>query len=140
MGRISLCCLHIITVHLRSLLLGLRVSHFKEDKGGVPVDPTQRTLTSFLISGDASRRTGDDQRSLGSDFSDLHFISEKETAISLDNNETCHHEFGDPFERKHISDIDDKNCISSINACEMEKIELSSNKTAVRVLIKICST
>ncbi|MBA0603796.1 DNA polymerase kappa [Gossypium raimondii] len=114
-------------------LIGLRVSHFNEDKGGVPGDPTQKTLTTFFKSGDASRRTGDDQRSLGSDLSDLHFISEKETAISLDNNETCHHEFGDPFERKHLSDIDDKNCISSINACEMEKIELSSNKTAAMV-------
>ncbi|KAH1098900.1 hypothetical protein J1N35_015821 [Gossypium stocksii] len=115
-------------------LIGLRVSHFNEDKRGVPGDPTQKTLTTFLISGDPSRRTGDDQRSLGSDLSDLHFISEKETAMSLDNNETCHHEFRDPFERKHLSDIDDKNCISSINAFEMEKIdELSSNKTAAMV-------
>ncbi|XWS54679.1 hypothetical protein CRYUN_Cryun10bG0110300 [Craigia yunnanensis] len=115
-------------------LIGLRVSHFNEDKWGVPVDPTQKTLTRFLISGDAGRKTVDDQSSLGSDFSDLHFVNERETVISRDSHETCHYEFGDPFESNHLPDIDDNNCISSENAWKMEKIhELSSNKTVAMV-------
>ncbi|XVE93509.1 hypothetical protein REPUB_Repub01dG0198900 [Reevesia pubescens] len=111
-------------------LIGLRVSHFNEDKGAVPVDPTQKTLTTFLISGDSSRKIVDNQSSLGSDFSDLHFMNDRETDLSLDSHETCHHEFEDAFERNRLPDIDNNNCISSENAWEMEKIhELSSNKT-----------
>ena len=125
-------------MHLCSLLLGLRVSHFNEDKGDAPVDPTQKTLTTFLISGDAARKIVDDESSLGSDFSDLHYVNERETVLSLDSHETCHYEFGDPFESNHLPDIDDNNCISSENAWKMEKIhELSSNKTVAVVLVKV---
>ncbi|XWS39862.1 hypothetical protein CRYUN_Cryun18bG0090900 [Craigia yunnanensis] len=115
-------------------LIGLRVSHFNEDKGGAPVDPTQKTLTTFLISGDAARKIVDDESSLGSDFSDLHYANERETVLSLDSHETCHNEFGDPFQSNHLPDIDDNNCISRENAWEMEKIhEFSSNKTMAMV-------
>ncbi|XP_022763513.1 DNA polymerase kappa isoform X2 [Durio zibethinus] len=115
-------------------LIGLRVSHFNEDKGGVPVDPTQKTLTTFLISEDASRRIVNDHSSLGPDLSDLHFMNERETALSMDSHETCQYEFGNPFESTHLPDMDDNNCISSENAWEMEKTcELSNNKTAAMV-------
>ncbi|KAE8730404.1 hypothetical protein F3Y22_tig00003041pilonHSYRG01487 [Hibiscus syriacus] len=115
-------------------LIGLRVSHFNVDKGDIPVDPTQKTLTKFLIFGDYPKRTGDDQSSFGSDLSDLHFMNEKETSISLDSHRTGHYEFGAPFERNHLLDIDDSNCISYENACEMDKTgELFSHKTAATV-------
>ncbi|EOX98479.1 DNA/RNA polymerases superfamily protein isoform 1 [Theobroma cacao] len=115
-------------------LIGLRVSHFNEDKVGVPVDPTQKTLTTFLISGDASTKIVDDQSSFGSDLSNLHFRNDRETVFSVDIHETCHYEFGDPFKSNPLQDVDDNNCISSENAWEMEQIhELSSNKTEAMV-------
>ncbi|XVF67438.1 hypothetical protein PTKIN_Ptkin10aG0121700 [Pterospermum kingtungense] len=119
-------------------LIGLRVSHFNEDKGGNPVDPTQKTLTTFLISGDAARKNVDDQNSLDSDSIDPHFVNERETVLSLDSHETCHYEFGDPFESNHLPDAYDNNCISRKGPWEMEKIhELSSNKTGDMVLSKV---
>lgn len=121
--------------------LGLRVSHFNEDKVGVPVDPTQKTLTTFLISGDASTKIVDDQSSFGSDLSDLHFRNDRETVFSVDIHETCHYEFGDPFKSNPLQDVDDNNCISSENAWEMEQIhELSSNKTEAMVFVKSLCT
>lgn len=35
-------------------LMGLRMSHFSEDKNGIPPDPTQKTLSSFILAGAAS--------------------------------------------------------------------------------------
>ncbi|XVE49330.1 hypothetical protein DITRI_Ditri01bG0074200 [Diplodiscus trichospermus] len=89
---------------------------------------------SLRLIGNASRKTVDVQSSLGSDVSDLHVMNERETVLSLDSYETCHYEFGDPFEINHLTDIDESNCISCENALETEKIrELSSNKTAAMV-------
>ncbi|XP_052621259.1 DNA polymerase kappa isoform X2 [Lactuca sativa] len=63
-------------------LIGLRMSHFNEDKGGSGVsDPTQRTLLNFIKSGE----------------------SNKETVVDEENSDPC-------FE--HFSEIDDQNICS----------------------------
>lgn len=111
-------------------LIGLRVSHFNEDKGVIPVDPTQKTLTTFLISGDAARKTVDDRDSLGSDFIDPHFVNGSETALSLDSHES-----------NHLPDVDENNCIARKDAWEMEKIhELSSNKKVKTADVIVCDS
>ncbi|KAL3350440.1 hypothetical protein AABB24_023083 [Solanum stoloniferum] len=54
-------------------LMGLRMSHFSEDKNGIPPDPTQKTLSSFILSGDASGGKTSDYRPFVSDVCDNTF-------------------------------------------------------------------
>ncbi|KAK9286662.1 hypothetical protein L1049_015062 [Liquidambar formosana] len=117
-------------------LIGLRVSHFNEDKFGVPSNPTQKTLTNFVISGDASARNTDDRCSLALDVSDHgdHFMIDTETGLSIDNHETCHYDSGDLLDGNHSTDCDHNNCTLSNNAGETETSHGSlSNETTDRV-------
>uniref|UniRef100_A0A1D1ZAP8 DNA polymerase kappa n=1 Tax=Anthurium amnicola TaxID=1678845 RepID=A0A1D1ZAP8_9ARAE len=50
-------------------LIGLRMSHFRDDKHGSG-DPMQKTITSFIFSGDASENVLCDNHSAGTDTSD----------------------------------------------------------------------
>ncbi|XP_019251929.1 PREDICTED: DNA polymerase kappa isoform X2 [Nicotiana attenuata] len=54
-------------------LMGLRMSHFSDDKNGIPADPTQKTLSDFILSGDVSGGKMSDYRPLVSDFCDNTF-------------------------------------------------------------------
>ncbi|XP_009760130.1 DNA polymerase kappa [Nicotiana sylvestris] len=54
-------------------LMGLRMSHFSDDKNGIPADPTQKTLSDFILSGDASGGKMSDYRPLVSDVCDNTF-------------------------------------------------------------------
>ncbi|XP_060168079.1 DNA polymerase kappa-like isoform X1 [Lycium barbarum] len=54
-------------------LMGLRMSHFSEDKNGIPPDPTQKTLSNFILAGDASGGKTSDYRHLVSDVCDNTF-------------------------------------------------------------------
>lgn len=47
-------------------LIGLRISHFKDEKSG-PSDPTQKTLTSYLSSGNITQRGGSSKSYLNAD-------------------------------------------------------------------------
>jgi len=49
------------------------MSHFSEDKNGIPPDPTQKTLSNFILSGDASGGKTSDYRPLVSDVCDNTF-------------------------------------------------------------------
>lgn len=55
----------------------MRVSQLNEDKDGVPTDPTQKTLTNFILSGDTFMKDVDNQRSVGSETSDGYTNDEK---------------------------------------------------------------
>lgn len=118
---------------LYCLLLGLRVSHFNGDKNGGPSDPTQKTLTNFIVSGDVSRKNLGDQSSLGSDASDQHFMNNVETAFSIDSHEIQHYGIRDPLDSNNLQNLDDQPCTFSNNV-EVEKIdEPLSSKNADKV-------
>lgn len=98
------------------------MTQFNEDKIRAPSDPTQKTLSNFITSGDASKKTVGDQNSLGSDINDDYLIDEKETSVSLDLSETNHYEFRDPFYDNCLPDLDDDNRSFSNKISEVEKI------------------
>ncbi|XP_047250966.1 DNA polymerase kappa isoform X3 [Capsicum annuum] len=54
-------------------LMGLRMSHFSEDKNGIPPDPRQRTLSNFILAGDASGEKTNDYKPLVPDVCDNTF-------------------------------------------------------------------
>ncbi|XP_057963778.1 DNA polymerase kappa isoform X2 [Malania oleifera] len=70
-------------------LIGLRLSQFNEDKDGAPSDPTQKSLTDFIVSGGASGRSMDDNGSLGLDVNDNQ--GHLDTADLLDSNHVSVH-------------------------------------------------
>lgn len=49
------------------------MSHFSDDKNGIPADPTQKTLSDFILSGDASGGKMSDYRPLVFDVCDNTF-------------------------------------------------------------------
>ncbi|KAJ0077814.1 hypothetical protein Patl1_37413 [Pistacia atlantica] len=112
-------------------LIGLRMSQFNEEKVGAPADPTQKTLTNFIMPGDASRKNVGDDNCLGSDVSDHHFMDDKETSISLGIHKRSHCVFRDSFDNKCVPDLDDNYHRCTYNVGEAEKIhEPSSDETA----------
>ncbi|GLT47382.1 hypothetical protein SLA2020_210840 [Shorea laevis] len=112
-------------------LIGLRMSHFKEEEKVVfPSDPTQKTLAAFVRAGDASRNNLDDQSSLGS-VDEVHLMNEMENDFCLDHHKPCHHQSGDPLDSNHLSDLNCSSCNSQKNVVEQEKIhDPSSNEVA----------
>lgn len=49
------------------------MSHFSEDKNGIPPDPRQRTLSNFILAGDASGEKTNDYKPLVPDVCDNTF-------------------------------------------------------------------
>ncbi|KAL7199527.1 hypothetical protein ACSBR2_021745 [Camellia fascicularis] len=109
-------------------LIGLRMSQFNEDKDGTPSDPTQKTLSNFIVSGVATGRNMDDHISFGSDLSDDHFITEPKTDLPIDNHEICYNDFRDPLDSNEVSDPNNSNCLLIYNNDEMEKNDGSLNR------------
>ncbi|XP_050209751.1 DNA polymerase kappa isoform X2 [Mercurialis annua] len=93
-------------------LIGLRVSHFSEDKAEALSDPTQKTLMNFIVTGDASRKNIMGRSSLASDCSDQPFTDDIETAFSTDSREIQHDETRDSL---NVQDLDGHNCTISSN-------------------------
>ncbi|CAK7330157.1 unnamed protein product [Dovyalis caffra] len=87
-------------------LMGLRVSHFNEDKIGAPSDPTQKTLTNFIVSGDSS------------------------------SHELLHYGIRDPVDSNNQRDLDVHHCTSIDNVEAEKTHEPSSNKIADKVTAK----
>lgn len=108
-------------------LIGLRMSQFNEDKDGTPSDPTQKTLSNFIVSGVATGRNMDDHISFGSDLSDDHSITEPKTDRPIDNHEICYNDFRDPLDSNEVSDPNNSNCLLIYNNDEMEKNDGSLN-------------
>ncbi|OWM64784.1 hypothetical protein CDL15_Pgr028501 [Punica granatum] len=81
-------------------LIGLRISHFKEDKLGAPADPMQKTLRHFIKEGS----------SLRSDTNDRCFADDMETDFSIESHEINHRELGDESDRTDALDTNEKDC------------------------------
>ncbi|KAG8645675.1 hypothetical protein MANES_10G081500v8 [Manihot esculenta] len=107
-------------------LIGLRMSHFNEDKAGAPSDPTQRTLTKFVLSRDASGKTMGGQSSLSSNCSDEAFMDDLETSFPND-------EIRDPWDSSCKQDLEDHNCTFGNNIEAEEAHESLSNNTAENI-------
>ncbi|KAF2320881.1 hypothetical protein GH714_031560 [Hevea brasiliensis] len=114
-------------------LIGLRVSHFNEDKAGASSDPTQRTLTNFVLSGDASRKTMGGRSSLGLYCSDEPFMDDLETSFSTDSHDINHYETRDPWDSTNKQDLEDHHCTFSNNIEAEEAHESLSNDIAGNV-------
>ncbi|KAI3809897.1 hypothetical protein L1987_19500 [Smallanthus sonchifolius] len=56
-------------------LIGLRMSHFNEDKDGTLSDPTQRTLLNYIKPGDGNMKLVDEEHSDVKDDSESHYNS-----------------------------------------------------------------
>nr|XP_011457874.1 PREDICTED: DNA polymerase kappa isoform X3 [Fragaria vesca subsp. vesca] len=107
-------------------LIGLRVSHFEEDKGASS-DPTQKTLTDYLLSGDASRKTMGDQISLDSDSIDHRSMHVEESCLFKETHETYPCDHGDPLDGNDCSHVDDLKCTLSGTSEEKEKLDESTS-------------
>eukprot|EP00257_Ricinus_communis_P020592 XP_015579856.1 DNA polymerase kappa isoform X1 [Ricinus communis] len=110
-------------------LIGLRVSHFNEDKDRAPSDPTQKTLMNYVVSGDASKKNVGGQSSSDSDCSVQPFMDDMETAFSTDSYEIHHSEIRDPLDCKIVQDLDNHHCTVSSNF-EAEELHKSLSKNA----------
>lgn len=82
------------------------MSHFNGGEDSHLIDPTQKTLANFIISGDSSGKTVGEHGLLGSDTSDTHFMVDPENDLSLDNHETCHYVSEGPANNNLLSDLD----------------------------------
>lgn len=69
-------------------LIGLRMSQFSDDKNDVPSDPTQRTLSNYVIPGGPSRKINDTMQS-GSEISDSAFSVDTDGDFPTDSLESC---------------------------------------------------
>ncbi|CBI22452.3 hypothetical protein VitviT2T_003660 [Vitis vinifera] len=115
-------------------LIGLRISHFNEDKDGHLSDPTQKTLANFIISGDASGKNVCEHSLLGSDTSDSHFMVDPENDLSIDNHETCHYVSEDLLDSNLLSDLDHCNFNLSNNSGKIDNNnELPLNGSVAKV-------
>ncbi|KAJ9561034.1 hypothetical protein OSB04_006194 [Centaurea solstitialis] len=138
-------------------LIGLRMSHFDEDKGGgTPSDPLQRTLLNFIKQGDVNREIADGEHSDVKDgYEEAHchaytnsshdHLSELNQNIfsSSDNNEkeAEHHdhegnEYKDQINEKSVvksSAVDahvmETRCLEDKNPDEFGRIGFSDNET-----------
>ncbi|XP_031129214.1 DNA polymerase kappa isoform X3 [Ipomoea triloba] len=93
-------------------LMGLRISQFMEENVG-PSDPTQRTLSKFIVQGDASGKNADECLPLGSDVSDNAFTHDTHTDFPTNSGETISWDLRAPTDNQQISDPNDRCCIYS---------------------------
>ncbi|KAF3435559.1 hypothetical protein FNV43_RR22648 [Rhamnella rubrinervis] len=102
-------------------LIGLRVSHFNEDRKGAPLDSTQKTLINFIVSGDASRKVMDNH-------SDPCVKNDDETSLSIGTHETCSFNDRDTLNCSLSLKLDDSNFTFSNDAGQMEKFQKTVNE------------
>lgn len=95
------------------------MSQLSEDGDGGPADRTQKTLTNFFVSRDASGKDVDDQRSVGLEISDHHFMNDEKSDCSIGSFEK-HHNHEDPLDCNYICTIND-------NAGQMKKFHNSAS-------------
>ncbi|KAM7479104.1 hypothetical protein LguiA_027317 [Lonicera macranthoides] len=100
-------------------LIGLRMSHFNEDKDSSPSDPTQKTLSSFIISGGTFGKSLGDL-SVSSDASDNLSKINTDTDLSINSHATHCYDSRDPSDSIPISDRNHNKCTLKINSEEME--------------------
>lgn len=100
------------------------MSHFVDDKF-VP-DPTQKTLSRYIISGNTSTKDKSDNSSLCSDTSNTSTISGKAIGLPVDANGISlsdadrEYEYGDPSNSKQFSNFEINSEVLSNDAGKME--------------------
>uniref|UniRef100_A0A803NNW8 DNA polymerase kappa n=1 Tax=Cannabis sativa TaxID=3483 RepID=A0A803NNW8_CANSA len=110
-------------------LIGLRISHLNIERDGALLDPTQKTLTNFFVSGDTSGKDVNGQRPFGHDTSN-YLVNDDHSDSFIGEHET-HHTYSDAdCSRSSILD-NDNSTLSSISA-QMDN-NLSSDVTAYKV-------
>lgn len=113
------------------------MSQLNEERDGVPIDPTQKTLTNFIVSGDASSKELDDQRSVGREAHDIsdYSVNNEKSDYFIGSHETCH-SHRDHLDSNHSSELDGDNCTIGGNAAQLEKFHNpSGDVTADEVCI-----
>ncbi|CAK8539104.1 unnamed protein product [Lathyrus sativus] len=105
-------------------LIGLRVSQFNGDKCSATPDPTQKTITNFITSGEANRK-----KNSFSDVTDHDFVSDTETDPSIDVRHTSQLDSRDPFDGNHSLDVNDQSCTLWKND-GAEKVQTSGNEAS----------
>ncbi|CAI8587285.1 unnamed protein product [Vicia faba] len=105
-------------------LIGLRVSQFNGDKCGATPDPTQKTITNFITSGEANRKNNS-----FSDVTDHDFVSDTETDPSIDVRHTGQLHSRDSFDGNHSLDVNHQSCTLWKND-GAEKVQTSGNDAA----------
>lgn len=113
------------------------MSHFKEDRSGAPPDPTQKTLTNFIVSEDASRKVMDNHSSLGSDISDACIVNDDETSLSIGTNNTSSCD-RDTLDCNFSSKLGDSNFTFSNDADQIEKFQKTANEVYKRPANGLC--
>ncbi|KAL2349542.1 hypothetical protein Fmac_003542 [Flemingia macrophylla] len=83
-------------------LIGLRVSQFNGDKCSATFDPTQKTITNFISSGDVNRNCCNSSDVVA----DHDFVSNTETGLSIDSRQTSQLDWRDSVDANHLSDVD----------------------------------
>ncbi|KAL1812049.1 hypothetical protein ACET3Z_022114 [Daucus carota] len=112
-------------------LMGLRMSHFREDHDGFLGDPTQKTLSSFFGPGDAKKVKADDNVTIGNDVDASCLAANKETGLALDNHELCC-DLRDHSDTNQV--LDHSSHTSSKYCIEMEESDkLPSNASEVKL-------
>ncbi|RDX99021.1 DNA polymerase kappa [Mucuna pruriens] len=101
-------------------LIGLRVSQFNGDKCSATSDPTQKTITNFITSGDVNSNC-----SSFPDAADHDLVSNAETDLSIDSGQTSHLDWRELFDGNHSSDVDHQSCTVWQNG--VEEVQTSSN-------------
>lgn len=107
------------------------MSHFREEKDGSLADPMQKTLSSFILPGDANGKNTDRQISFVSDVSAGRCDIAGETSLPTENHELCVYDERDQFDSNKIlkhnmgtlcdnSEEMEKSCGPLANECEDE--------------------
>ncbi|KAK3035721.1 hypothetical protein RJ639_033423, partial [Escallonia herrerae] len=111
---------------------GLRMSQFSEDKDGAPSDPTQKTLSNFVLARDSCGKNVGDGLSC-----DLHVtgnLSTINTETTMDFHETCY-DIRDPSDGNQTSDHSHNTCTSNNDSHEMERISGPLSSASKRKVI-----
>lgn len=95
------------------------MSQFSDEKNGVPSDPTQRTLSNFIVPGDPSKRNINDSTQLCSEISDNAFSIDTNADFLTDSFERCSG-LMNSGSYDHMSEIAHGNCILGQNTEEVE--------------------
>ncbi|CAN6544477.1 unnamed protein product [Malus baccata var. baccata] len=114
-------------------LIGLRVSHFDEEKVGAPSDPTQRTLTDYILSGNVLRKNVGNQSSLEMDTNGRCMMHGEEPCLFEDGHQTSR----DSLDGNHLVNLDDSKFTLG-NFDEKEEVyESTSSVNAETVCVDI---
>ncbi|KAF5759118.1 putative DNA-directed DNA polymerase [Helianthus annuus] len=105
-------------------LIGLRMSHFNEDKDGTLSDPTQRTLLNYIKPGDDNTNLVDDEHSDVKDHSESHcytYTNPSRDPLSElnDNNEQVVEDNG----------LEDHECKDQLNAVKSSEFDAQGIET-----------